>query len=780
MRRMLLCGASYAALIGSISAQAQVPRSRAIEEIIVTAVKVRTNVQKTPIAIQTIPGKAILTAGVATAKDLQRLVPSMFIADTGGGGASFFIRGVGNLNESPTNDPGIAVSLDQMFFSRAYGPDLVFYDLDRVEVLKGPQGTLYGVNSTGGSVNIVTTKPDVDKISGYGRLELGNYAQMRWDGAANVPLSPTLAARVAFQTNNHSGYMSDGYNDADSKAGRVHLLWKPTSDFSLLLSGEAAHDGGRGIEGVPFVNNAFVSSDPYQGAASPFIMNYVASQAGANGNVGPVPFYRADPRSCFPGCLPPQFNNAPPGPFQTQTNGYIDTSIVSFRADLEWNLGFANLSVVPTLLNTNYNTSFYGGPEATYNKGSAHQQSFELRLASPQDQKLTWITGLFARHERQDFFYLSQSDGFNEFIQFNDPKLDTNNGGVFAQTSYKIIPSLTLTAGIRYSVENKVGTNDVTSTAVYPFAPPFISPTYALTPTTKQHDEAPTFRAGLDWQVTPDNLLYFNFSTGFHSGGLEPGAPATRPLCTPNPSDPPPVLQQDFRNCDTPSTYAPEKLKAYAIGSKNRLFGNRMQLNLEAYEWDYNNLQANTLGIVNPGITGLRTENAGNSVIRGVDADMRIALSPDDLVNANVNFNHSAYGQFVSYVVFPFAAFTTQLTGEPFLNAPAFVANVTYAHNFDFAGGGSLTPSANVAYRSKIVYIYDTRNNPVEQNANFKVDLNLDYLSPHGRYEVQLFVRNLADKATILSNQGLQSVYPGAAVSVAPPRTYGGSLTVRF
>ena len=789
LKKAWLCGASCAALMTAHAAYAQ---QKGLETIIVTAQKVRANVQKVPQAVQTVAGRAVLAAGVDNAKDLNRLVSSLSVQVAAGGASSFYIRGVGDDNGNATTDSGVAVSLDQVFFSRAYGPDLVFYDLDRIEVLKGPQGTLYGRNATGGAINIVTTKPTMGAFNGYARLELGDYGEIRSNAAVNLPLSPTLEARIALQTDEHSGYLTDGYDDNKNRAGRIHLLWKPTADFSLLVSGEYDHSGGKGQEPVDYLNNQFQFSNPYLGGVSPQVNAYIFGLAAAagppgpmgpgNANLGTPAHYFTAPGSCYPGCLPRGFTDAsasPVGqPYVFTNNGYLDTTVQSIRADLEWNLGFGTLSVIPAALNTYYDTLFHNGPPPFFNDGSSRQQSLEARIASPQDQRLTWLAGIFGLQEKQGFQQIVALGAPFAYQGQFEPDLLDKAGGVFTQGTFKILPTLSLVAGARYSVENKVNTNAIADNSAIAPIPGLVE--YAVAPINKEHSEAPTFRIGLDWQVLPDNLLYASYATGFHSGGLQQGQPPVRPLCVPDLSSPTALAASLNQPCDAPGDYKPEKLKAYTIGSKNRFFDNRFQINVEGYYWDYTNLQVGTLGLVNPGQTGQVVQNAGKATIKGFDVDARAQLTSNDTVGLSLNYNHSRYGtlEFFNYIVgSPFPPSISNLSGQTFVNAPDLTFTASYDHVFSFPSGATLTPNISAQYSSLITYSVSPAQT---QPAFYKIDLSLTYRSPSDKYEIGLFVRNVNNAVTLTGGAGIDSTANQPYVFLAPPRTFGGNLQVNF
>ena len=768
--------ASSAALLMIGVAQAQTT-SASLEEIIVTAQKVSTNVQTTPIAVQTVSSAEVTAAGVSDAKDLNRLFSSLSVQEEGGSGSNFFIRGVGNVNGNPNGDSGVAVDLDQIYFSRPYGPDLSFYDIERIEVLKGPQGTLYGRNATGGVINIISTKPTIGNFGGYARVELGNYGEVRTNAAVDLPILPTLEARVAFQTNVHNGYLTDGYDDSKTQGGRVHLLWAPTSALSVLLTAEYDHAGGHGNESVPAPNNRFLTSNPWAGTGSPQIMSYISAlaQQPPFANQGTLPRYFTGPGSCYPGCLRPGLLEPVGQPYQVNDNGFIDTTTKSLRADMEWNFDFATLSVIPGMLNTYYNTIFFLGPPPLLENGFAHQQSLEIRLASPQNQRLTWLVGASGQQERQGYIIISDLGIPFAYAGTFQPDVEDHAAGVFAQTSFAILPTLSLITGARYTKEHKNSFNETADNAAIV---PFLA-VHATAPENRVSSVAPTWRIGLDWMATPDNFLYTSFATGFHSGGLEFGLPPTRQICVPVYNGTPAQFIASETGCDAAGSYKPEHLKAYTIGSKNRFLDNRFQINAEIYDWKYTDLQVGTLGLSNPMQTNQVVVNAGNASIRGVDLEARAQITAHDEAGISGNYNRSRYGQleFANFIVgSPFPPNVNNFSGRSFINAPDVTFTVHYQHIFDF-GDGTITPLVSAQHSSTVLYSLE----PLQSQAGYtKVDLALTYRSAQDRYELSLFGRNVGNVATLNSSGGSDSSTGLPFVNIAPPRTFGGSVQVKF
>ena len=199
-----------------------------LEEIIVTAQRREETLQKSSLSIQVVSDDELWRAGVAQASDLNRLVPGIQIAG-GGNAAQIYIRGVGDFAASPLSNPAVAVNVDGVYISRPQGVNSSFYDLERLEVLRGPQGTLYGRNASGGALNLITNRPSLDCVERLGRASgLGNYSLFEAQGAINVPLGDTVAIRAAANVVQRDGYLSDDTNDEDTTAGRVRLLWQPS------------------------------------------------------------------------------------------------------------------------------------------------------------------------------------------------------------------------------------------------------------------------------------------------------------------------------------------------------------------------------------------------------------------------------------------------------------------------------------------------------------------------------------------------------------------------
>ncbi|WP_174296678.1 TonB-dependent receptor plug domain-containing protein [Sphingomonas bacterium] len=214
-------------------------------DIIVTAQRRVETAQRAAVAIDVVGGAQPVGAGVTQVATLGQEVPSLTVQQIGGS-TSFFIRGVGNFSVSTTSDPAAAFNYDGVYIARLTALSSAFFDLDRVEVLKGPQGTLYGRNATAGVIKVLPTQPKIGELSGYGAVSYGNYNAVVAEGAINVPLGPRGAIRLSGTVIDHDGYLSNGISDDRTQALRVQMKVDATPDLPIPVSGDYTHQGGKG------------------------------------------------------------------------------------------------------------------------------------------------------------------------------------------------------------------------------------------------------------------------------------------------------------------------------------------------------------------------------------------------------------------------------------------------------------------------------------------------------------------------------------------------------
>ena len=221
-------------------------RGDSLEEVVVTAQRRSEDVQRAALNVDVISQQSLTLTGATSATDIASLVPSLQISESGNSQQSLYLRSVGTFSANAYSDPAVAFNVDGVAIGRPSSMTGVLYDLGRVEVLKGPQGTLYGRNATGGAINVIPNQPKLGDTSAEVALSIGNYGAVHPEGYANFALGESSAARVAVTYSRHDAYQSDDTGDADGYAGRLQYLYKPEEDLSVRLSADFAHDGGRG------------------------------------------------------------------------------------------------------------------------------------------------------------------------------------------------------------------------------------------------------------------------------------------------------------------------------------------------------------------------------------------------------------------------------------------------------------------------------------------------------------------------------------------------------
>ncbi|KQX25014.1 MULTISPECIES: TonB-dependent receptor [unclassified Sphingomonas] len=560
-RRLLMGAAMAAAILAPSVAMAQdadTGDSVGIAEIVVTAEKRETTAQKTPIAMSVLDASALERNGVSNLLDLTSLAPSLNFAQNSVN-TIITIRGVSSRDTTEIGDPAVSISQDGFYYQRPFGFNDTIYDLERVEVLRGPQGTLYGRNATGGAINVITAKP-TKEFSGKASIGYGNYNAITAEGAVNVPLSDTIQARASFMMNKRDGYRKNNYNgrdgdDADSVSGRLQVKFTPTERLSLLLSGQVTSIGGVGptFYGVPF-------NGP--------VNNNVRPPLDRNGSVLGLP------------------------------RQSLDGTNKSIQLTADYDFDFATLTYLGGYRNQKYrqvrDLDGIAKSDAYFLPSEdARDWQHEVRLTSNADGPFKWQAGAFYFREKnstETFFStftspIAPGQALARFA-FIYPSVIARSKAAFGQASYEIIPGLQLEAGVRYSKDYKArrGYANTTNTAYTGIGN---VPTDVSTSSSKW-----TTHFAANYQINPRILVYIKRDTGYKAGGFS-----------------------DVQNIGN-VPYGPENITSYEIGTKTRLLDNRLQLNISAYNYDYKDQQISQF---NNGFTAIF--NAGKSKIRGVEVE---------------------------------------------------------------------------------------------------------------------------------------------------------------
>ncbi|MEG3178868.1 TonB-dependent receptor [Sphingomonas sp. RB3P16] len=728
------------------------PQEAGLEDIIVTAQRREENLQKAALAVSAVSGDTLVRQSVTQATDLTRLVPALQVAPA----ASFtqiYLRGIGTFGANAFAEQGVAFNLDGVYLSRPAAPAGLFYDLERLEVLKGPQGTLYGRNATGGALNVITAKPKLGENGGNASVEYGNYNALKGSAALNLAVGNRAAFRIAGQYAKHDGYFSDGYDDEDTKAVRGQFKFDTGNGFNALFSADYADVGGKGSGGtiVPLVDG-----NARLGASDPRVL---------------AAYYARIP-------------TAPVPQITARNDGYQNNKFFGTSATLNLNLGFAELTVLPAYRKTDLDFLNYSSGFLIDVTEKSSQMSLETRLAG-HTGGLNWVVGGYDFSERVNANQrFDQGSNGTRILS----RLQTESYAFFGQATYSLTDKLRATGGIRYTSDNKKQQSEAHTLPFAGFVPgvfPLVPITLDIVsfPTSNVDFKKVTWKGGLEYDLGPKSLLYASVSTGFKSGILFAA---------------------------TGTNYSrPETLTAYTLGSKNRFFDNKLQLNIEAFYWDYKDQQISHLAPAQVATTPAGpifgpiyiTENAGSATIYGAEAELLFQPTHDDLLSINLQYLHTKYDA-LNYQYYsttgaaPVVGCPTTLTtaigasaaariyavncsGKPLVNAPRLVLNAGYEHTFDLGGPGRVRAGADTRVESSRYLSIDFVD-VGRQGGYMMSNAHLTYETASRAFSLTGFVNNLEDKL-VYANTVQSPAKSGVFYNqLRPPRTYGVRANVRF
>lgn len=712
-----------------------------LEEITVTAQKRSESLQKTPISITALSGDTLTARGQTTLDSVAQMVPGLNMSQQIGQ-ARITLRGIGVDNISTGSEASIAFNQDGVFFSRSSAALASFYDIERVEVLRGPQGTLYGRNATGGSVNIITNKP-TDELGGYLSVTGGNYDTINTEGALNVPLSDKVAARVAFQTQNHDGYGTNIVtgNDVDSKdseAVRGQLQFDASDAFTILITGDYYHSSDSSNGYHYFGPGAFTATGEQITPTGLLLGGYAPESeldiASARDTLARAEHYGGRIRMDY--AINDTVSVASLTAYR-RTDFELYTDISPLAVDL--------FPIVPLR-----------------EESKQFSQEFQLNVET---DRHSLVAGVYYLHEKIDGeiigpFNLLAVGGPDFLVQgfYSGGKMKTEAAAVYAQDVFSITDRLRLTVGARYSWEKK----SVDDQGDFDLARPFDPANIPLTP---HHIDDKSFDAftpkiGLDYDLSDDTLIYASFSKGFKSGTYNLGSAL-------------PALD-------------PEKIKAFEVGLKTTLLDNRFRANLTGFYYDYTDLQVNKVSNF-----VLVLENAATAEIYGMEGEF--SLQPFEaplLVTLNTSFLHARFDEYVTadpsrpagdgVTIDPDSGLPGfDLHGKKLAQAPDYSINLGIEYTFD-TEIGEINLRGESYWVGK-VYFSPFNFEPLSQPAYNLQNAYISYEAEDGSWNLTAFIRNIRDKEIRASGQ-IATTYVGAPMVgfVQPPRTFGATLSYRF
>jgi iron complex outermembrane receptor protein len=740
-----------------------------LEEIIVTARKREETISRVPLAISAVTGELLAKRGVSTLQGVMKFVPSLRVDSGYGpeGAPRFFLRGLGNTEYAASATPSVGIYVDEVYLSATFGQSFQLLDTERVEVLRGPQGTVWGKNTTAGVIHAISRKP-TNELNGYGSVEFGNYGRRIFEGAVGGALvDDILTARLAISTNSYDGYYTNQWlgrsaGGADRYAARLSMLWTPSDDFDLLLK----YEKGR--------------SD-YE-----FLYGHYGLLAGGTDSRGATP---SDPPFVTPHDRFVTLQN------QVPRSG-ADGDNVTATAHYRFGDGYELTDIFAYVEST---SDYYQDDDSapyiyshSYNFGRAKQFSNELRLASPTEGSLSWMLGAYYLHEDLDggfvAYYPDYGDlgyGYNAYYPRFNQKTESLAG--FANATYRFTPNLTASGGVRVSNDKKTaaitgGTYLCADPAEWfnmgrcelsnPFSPqPYVDTEESLS------DTVTTWDLSVKYEFNSDAMLYARAATGYRSGNFN-----TLPF------GPGPITR-----------LKPEDLYSLESGFKGRFFDDKLQGTLTAFIYDYKNFQVQQL-------IGAQSVLGNTDLkVKGIEVEMALRPGGGWLLGADATFLDHEYVDWiapVSKALVPSGS--VDLSGKPLVKAPETTAHLYAAVDFPLGGERTLTFRTDWNYASEAnlrpeyaaidqfaptdgIQVDILRESMI-QPAFWLGDVSLT-LEWNQKLSFSGYVRNVTDElykptsATYIDRTPIGNGQIASAV-VTPvfgaPRTYGLSISMHF
>ncbi len=710
--------------------------SNSIEEIIITAQKRSEPLQSVPMTVTAFSEDKINELRINGLADVVSLTPSLGVADFGPASPNLTMRGIGSTDRDAGSDRSVVVFVDEVYMGRAGGSAFDLFDLERIEVLHGPQGTLFGKNVVGGAIHYVSKKP-VAETDAYLQVGVGNYNLLETRGMFNTPLADNVNGRFSFSTRDRDGFQTNlrtgnDVDTADNVSARGQIQFTPSDELTILLSADVARDRIYGIS------------------------RKVAPASGFTAYLGFFP----DPN---------------PRNVQTNVDGFFDRDIAGYSARLDWDTSigtFTSLTayrevefthsqdVVGIPLDSSFDAN--GNPRGFLSVDNTNEDydmlSQEFRLSSfPSNEKWTWVLGAF--FSKEDTSRLSIRDrsllGSTSKSSF-DQNNETTSYALFGQLTYAVTSRMNLTLGGRYTTDKKDfslevkdasgGTADTLNPATEEFS---------IVADESWNEFTPKFV--IDYFITPSSLVYASASKGYKSGGFQGFAPSAAAAVIP---------------------FNPETAWSYEIGAKTQWFHDTLQVNLTGFRTDFKDLQFRQRVVTVPGDQSSAVViilNAADATITGAEAGIQWLPVEGLTLGVNYTYLDTELKKFLEDVPGVDPGFK-DLTGNQLPLSPTSAYTLTADYRFSAANAGTF--SIGGSYRYKGSHFFELTNPPQGKEGGYGIfDGRITYQPSAGSFEIALWIQNATNE--LYRSQ----VQVGARTGISrygPPKTYGLSVSWQY
>lgn len=717
------------------------PPDKALGSVVVTAQRREESIQSVPAAVSVLGGENIINTGIGrSAKEVLDFVPNASAVTQGHGRPRWWIRGVGTGQQQLDFSNPVGFYLDDVFISNATATGFPLFDLDRVEILRGPQGTLWGKNTTGGAINVISRKPDFSH-DGYFKYDHGRFQTNIFEGAAGAPIwEDKLAARVSFHYEDHGGRFKNqntGRRDGQltDGAGRLQLLWKVSPKFEALAN----------IHVRRYTTAGSTSTVTGNGPDGEYLAGYVPSKNALHVS-----------------------SNAPSSSDISQTGVLLnlkgelgDYSLVSISGWESFRQhSLSDSDNTPLEINRGWGRS------------GSYQFSEEVRISSPREDRVNWIAGLYGLAENiENESASARLPGVADAVpgpsnySYSTYDHDTQTFAAFASVTGNITDALSVTGGLRWTVEHR--TLDLSryqsSGAQFSNVSQWWEPTSVSTPFDNQFSADPektwnnwTGDLTPEFKINKDALVYLRYAHGVKSGGFNTSATSLVAL----------------------NTVEPETLDNFELGAKTSFFDNRLTVNATGFYYIYSDIQVNVVGPLPPtnvAVSYLQNVKEG----RAYGAEFEVETRPIE----NLQFTGNLGLLDTEFTDFTVLNGGPDYSGNRFVRSPSLTTLLR--GNWSIPLPGDRQPIVHLSgdwrYQSRQVHFTTNQDNPLLQSRPWSnINLRLSLKSHDEKLILTGYVNNLLNAKTLSHSLPGAQGSTGAVAIWGEPITFGGFLTARW
>ena len=738
-----------------------------LEEIIVTAQRRQENLQKISLAITAFTQTALDRMGAIGIDRIDLLTPGLEYGQFGSG-TRLSIRGMGSSSLEATVDSPVGVFVDGVYQSRGQQAFLALQDVERIEVLRGPQGTLFGRNTTAGSINVVSAMPS-EEFEAFGDVMYGNYDQIVARGTVNMPINDQVQSRFSVLYQEHDPFIENtfpggtGLMDEEQVFVKGAVRFSPNEDLDIVVRATYWDQGG---DGYSFAGHKFRTNGPL-GNTLPGFWEGICTLPLAFGGFGlpPGTCVNNDPRITPFGAFPADVLD--PQSITWDQIGQRDVSQWTINAEIAWD--FPAFQVKSITGYADYD-QFTGG-DSDFSDVTVWQisvsedvQTFqqEIHISSRETEPWQWLVGFFYLNDQIREELLGELIGARGLVPaanlaatpFLFPRgnrvltndrmgdVETDAWAIFGQASYYISDQIRITFGGRYSEDDK-SFKQIS----------FEGAGRGNLDLNKKFTEF-TWKTGIDWFWHEDNMLYFTASTGFLAGGFN--------RFTPIPTSP---VQSVF--------YSPETILNFELGSKNRFADDRLQINALIF---YNEITDQQVYTFDTSIPSSVIDNSGSSDTLGVEIEMQAIPTDRLFITASLAYLDAVYLEWDGFSDGS-PGVSIDVAGNQRITSPEWTASITASYEIPLGERGTLTPYIQFAFKDE--YFVTPLNDPFldRQESYTQTDLRLRWESADGHWNAEAFVQNIEDEFPL---NGAFFAFGGMFLTAGPePRTYGFRIGYR-